>query len=155
MANQALLGNNLMIFTATTSGAASGYTAIACATSCSVSISRDVIEVSSKDSGQWTNNLTARISWEMSSDNVFTLENYSGLTSLMFDGSPIYVVFGEVSGDTLGQMPKVATEGQKPLTTSSYYSGKGYITSIEASAGDGESATFSLTITGDGELKQN
>jgi len=69
MAN--ILGEQIQLFL-------SGKT-LACATSCSVNISSDDIDVSCKDSAGFNSTIPGRISWTAQSDNLFIVSEFDKL----------------------------------------------------------------------------
>ena len=77
------------------------------------------------------------ISWTMSTSALFTdANNYDALFKKMTARQPVEFKFGYVTLNT----------------AKSYYSGTGYITSLELSAGNNEVASFSIEISGNGKL---
>lgn len=89
------------------------------------------------------------ISWTMSTSALFTdANNYDALFKKMTARQPVEFKFGYVN--SLGTS---TTEADLTLNTKkSYYSGTGYITSLELSAGNNEVASFSIEISGNGKL---
>ncbi len=81
-------GTDLNLFISGTTG----YTAIASAKSCSLDITAGVIETSSKDSGKWTEKIPGRLSYKVSTSNMYTddaTNGYSQLFTLMTTSTPI------------------------------------------------------------------
>ena len=89
------------------------------------------------------------ISWTMSTSALFTdANNYDALFKKMTARQPVEFKFGYVT--SLGDS---TTEADLTLNTAkSYYSGTGYITSLELTAGNNEVASFSIEISGNGKL---
>lgn len=143
MANSnVILGSDLMLF------CDSGATALACATSCKLSISAGELETSSKDSGKWTSKQAGKLSWSASSDNLFVLTEYSSLVDKMIERKEIEIQFSVASNadnDT-----GIPTEGW--TASANGYKGKAIIISVEANASDGDNATYSVQFAGTGAL---
>jgi len=128
---------------------------IAMATNHTLSISAETTEISNKDigSGDWTANNVRRFSWEVSTENMFTVSAYKKLFELMLAKQPVHAIFSVRNGDELIQ------------DSSSYFadwtwepdeftlSGDVLITNIDTQAPNDDNATFSCTLTGTGELK--
>lgn len=133
-------GDDLMLFDAQGKS-------IAFATSHSLSISADSADVSSKDSGKWKANEVNKLGWEITSENLFTSDSYDTLFSSMVSRTAIDVFFG---------LKKETTDGTESGWSkgSGTYTGKAYITSLTANANSGDNATYSVTLTGTGEIKK-
>lgn len=140
MANNIILGTDLMLF--------KEKKALAAATSCQLTINANTLETSSKDSGKWTANQAAKLSWTASSDNLFTIEDYTSLVDLMITREEVELQFSTCSNaDSENGVP----EGGWTASTDGY-KGKAIITSIDANAADGENATYTVSFTGTGAL---
>lgn len=151
-------GTDIMVFIGETLGASTTYKSIAHATSHTLSISGETVEVNSKDFGEFGSSNVNKITWEMSSENLMT-EDYEKLFDLMLAKGKVKLVWGMKSIDT-------GIEGQTGAGASSYYTpksntasgyqgakmGEAYITSLTQNAPNGETATFSVTFTGVGAI---
>lgn len=142
MAN--ILGQDFFIFS--TSGAASGttgYTVIACSTSCKFTVNSELQSVTSKDSGTWEVKIPKRFSWTGSSDHMFETGNvtngYDYLLTKMTSKTPINLGFNIKDGSTSKMSPGA-------------YCGSAYITSIDLNASDNDVVTFSVSFDGTGAL---
>ena len=142
---KAVLGKDLMLFV--------GGKAIALASSCKLSLSAETIDTQSKDSGIWTEKDIKKLSWNGSSENLFSADadanSYDALFALMLARNPIPILFGIPANSDAGEMP----EAGWTLPTGKHYSGNVLITSLELNAPDGDKATFSATFDGTGALK--
>lgn len=139
-------GNNLMLF----DDAGKSY---AYATNHSISLSSEQGDTSSKDHGLWSAAEITKYSWEITSENLYTTEDYSKMFDAMILGEPITVKFG-LKSET--DNTKTVADGDYEnwsLNTTDYYEGKVLITSLQANANNGENATYSVTLTGSGKLK--
>ena len=105
-------GSDLMLFIGTGSGQSITYKSIAFATSHKLSMSAETVETSSKDSGgKWVSKAVRKLSWNMSTDNLFSLDGegstYDDLFDLMTGRKEIDVVFRGNRMQLLNQCIKV------------------------------------------------
>lgn len=144
---KAVLGKDLMLFV--------DSKAIALATSCKLSISSETIDTQSKDSGIWTEKDIKKLSWNCSSENLFSADadanSYDKLFALMIARKPITIKFGIPANGDSGELP----EGGWTIPTTGAYSGTVLITSLELNAPDGDKATFSAQFEGTGALAKD
>ena len=164
MAQKLIKGDDLMLFNGTT-GKSYAY-----ATAHTLTITADTADTSSKDHGVWTGNEVAKISWEITSENLYTSEGFDSLFGDMINRKPIDVIFGlkqkgeadktVADGDYANWTPEYKADATgKPTapetdtTNSNMYMGKAYITSLTANANTAENATYSVTLTGTGSIK--
>lgn len=143
MASQIVRGSDLMLFDGTTSKA------FAFATNHTLELSGDVMETSSKDSGKWKSNQITKLSWTVTSENLYSEEDYDSLVTKMITRNEFEVIFaiaGNANDDT-----GVPEGGWTPKANSGY-KGKAVITSISVSAQDGQNATYSVNLQGTGAL---
>lgn len=138
---KAVLGKDFMLFV--------GGKALALATSCKLSISAETIDTQSKDSGIWTEKDIKKLSWNGSSENLFSadkgISGYDTLFDLMLNCQPVEAKFGIPANADASEVPS----GGWSLPAASY-SGQVLITSLELNAPDGDKTTFSATFEGDG-----
>lgn len=123
---------------------------VAHCTSASLSLTRDLRDSTTKSSEAWSESLAGLKSWELSGDGFVELLDtvndydpyagsdqdlmgYTKLYDLWQAGTNVYVKFGS-SG------------------AGNHYDGQGFISSLSAEGGVEENATFSITITGSGNL---
>lgn len=140
MATDVILGTDLMLF--------NDGKALAAATSCKLSLSANVLETSSKDSGKWVSKKAGKLSWTASSDNLFTMTDYKDLVTAMITRTPIQIQFSTVqNADSDNGVP---ADGWVANTDG--FMGNAIITSIEANASDGDNATYSVSLEGSGAL---
>lgn len=143
MANTIIKGDDLMLFD-------EQGKSIAFATSHTLSISADAVDTSSKDHGAWSANEVNKISWELTSENLYTVAAYDSLMEKMLAREAIKVYFGTKKENDPDKT--VADGDYDNWTGSSGYTGKVYITSLSVNANTGENATYSATFTGTGKL---
>lgn len=136
-------GDELMLFT--------GEHSIAYATAHTLTINGNTIDISSKDHGFWGASEIGNITWEITSENLYTDTHYDSLFDSMINKTPITVAFGFASDWDVNGLTGNNTQYDLDKTKN-YYSGKAYVTSLVANANTGENATFSITLTGSGAL---
>ena len=132
----------------------------------SLTRSLSTTSVSSKDHGNTSYVIPGEGSWTCSTEALMSFEstgNGAAFTSIMdlYNKSKIvYVKFGKLSNYVESGIVNVDTTNLPASTQSGwqmdypYWEGQGYITSLQASGGHGDSATFSIEITGVGPLKK-
>lgn len=139
-------GDHLMLFD-------SNKQSLAYATSHSFSMSLDTEEISTKDHSAFGNVEGGKINWEISADHLFTNQDFGTLFGYMIAKEPIMVYWGNRKTPTSSTSNLNAWEAD--ATASSFvYGGKALITSLEVSADTGAKATYSVTLTGVGEIKR-
>ena len=143
MKANAVLGKDFMLFV--------GGKALALATSCKLSISAETIDTQSKDSGIWTEKDIKKLSWNGSSENLFSADDkvngYDVLLDLMLKRKPIEAKFGIPANADSDEVP--SSGWTLPAAS---YSVNVLITNLELNAPDGDKATFSATFEGTGKL---
>jgi len=146
-------GSDLMLFIKP--NGTSTFKSIAFATSHSLSINGESTETSSKDNGgKWVSKQMQRLSWTVSTDNLYSLDGegsvYDDLFTVMTERKEIDIVFSLENGyeDKADEVP---TGGWSPIT-SPQYKGKVLMTSLELNAPNGDNATFTASFEGVGAL---
>lgn len=152
MAN-VILGSELMLFV---KGASGKTKALAASTSCKLTINANTLETSSKDSGKWTENQPAKLSWNCSSDNLFTINDYNELMDKCINREKVTVMF--TTAHDFNNKDGVGSGWTESETADENYmkawTGEAIITSIDMNAPDGDNATYTISMTGSGALKQ-
>ena len=121
---------------------------IAYATNHTLNLSAELADVSNKDegSGDWKVQEVKQMSWEATTENLYSVDGYNSLFTLMTAKTPITAVFA----------PKTETDINVPSggtwTASSGYTGSVIINSISVNAQVGDYATFTVNFTGVGAL---
>ncbi|MBQ9200723.1 MAG: hypothetical protein IJ141_11155 [Lachnospiraceae bacterium] len=148
MAN--ILGEQIQLFL-------SGKT-LACATSCSVNISSDDIDVSCKDSAGFNSTIPGRITWTAQSDNLFIVSEFDKLVDAMLNKTVLTLAFSTVGNwdsktapDAEGHV--VPTGGW--TSAGDMYTGQVTISSIDLTADNGSVATYSVQFNGHGALAKS
>ena len=149
MANNIIKGRDLMLFNS--DGHSYAY-----ATNHTFTMNAETTDISSKDHGVWGAVEVSKYSWEITSENLYTTEEYDALFTSMTSGEPITVRFGLKQTPDNPALNPADGNTSLPYWTSqnSFYQGKAIITSLVANANNGENATFSITLTGVGSIQK-
>ena len=124
---------------------------LAFATAHTLTISGSTIDISSKDHGYWRASEIGNITWEITSENLYTDADYDALFSAMINKEKVTVKFGHASSYDVNGLGELSY--WSPASTG-LYTGEAFITSLTANANTGENATFSVTLSGAGALKK-
>lgn len=147
-----ILGENLMLFlpeSACTSGTGSGYVAVAYAQTCSMSLNCDPIELTSKDSGRWSASKGGRLSWNLSTSNL-----YSEAADALMNAAINRTVFEAHWSPAINtESGNVVTHTEDTTGTMKRYKGNVWISSINATASNGEGSTYDVQFTGTNALQ--
>lgn len=157
-----LKGDDLMVFDAT-------GRSIAFATSHTLTLTTDTQEVSCKDSGVWKDNFVTKMSYEISTENLFSEDGYKDLFDKMVKGDAIQIYFGKASATKFAKKSGESWSDDNALSSKEYginspgeawtnkgeyaYVGKVVITNLTLNAASGDNATYSATFTGTGKLQ--
>lgn len=149
MANNIIKGRDLMLFDS--DGHSYAY-----ATNHTFTLTAETSDISSKDHGAWGASEVSRYTWEITSENLYTEEDYDELFTAMTTGNSITIRFGLKTTPSDASLTPADGSTSLPYWTSqnSFYQGKAIITSLVANANNGENATYSITLTGVGSIKK-
>lgn len=133
---------------------------IAFATSHSLSKTLNTQDISTKDHGDYNAILPQTISWEITTENLYSLSGYAALNTAFNNRQAVTVAFGESTYSQSGTqasivLPEDAQQNAANTNwelSGNYEEGQAYITSLQVTAGAGDNATFSATFTGTGDL---
>lgn len=138
-------GDDLMVF-------ANGKS-IAFATSHTLTLTAATQEISCKDSGMWNDTLVNKLSWEATSDNLYSIGDYQNLAYMMMQRQKVSLVFGTPSNTNPNGIESPTAYWAPPTgTNSGSMTGYAFITNLTANAASGDNATFSVTFQGIGAL---
>ena len=143
--NQKIDGNDLMLFL--------GNKSIAFATNHTLMVQVETVDITSKQSGGHYRSIKPRlISWQITSENVYTEEDANDLLARLVNGQQINCIFGRKSSsaDTLDDAD---LDYWSPKSVG-YWKGKAYITSIQVNSPTGEKASMSITLDGNGIIER-
>lgn len=129
---------------------------IAFATSHSLSITVNTTEVSTKDHGDFPSVIGNNITWEITTENLYSDNAESALWAAMKTMQPVTVKFAASNyKNETSQKGIVGVDSATEWTVEkAIASGKALITSLSVNAPSGDNATLSATFTGVGELDQ-
>lgn len=160
------MGEELQIFF----GSGSSATVIACATSCSVNVDADTIDVSCKDTGRYGASKPGKISWTISSDALFTIPasgdtryGYTKLMDALISGEKVRVSWGSVKNyatynDASYQADEdghVFNESNVQQNNDDLYWGYATVGSLQLTADNGALSTYSVTLNGVGKINKS
>lgn len=138
-------GNDLILFHGETNKPLSR------STSCSLEMTNEELEVTSKTSGDFKEFLKGKMEWSVSVDGLVDFEDEDGfevLNSAMFSGNSIDVAIGVATKDATTTKPTGLD------STVKYYTGKVKVMSLNLNTGGAsETSTYSATLKGDGLLE--
>lgn len=145
-----ILGEQIQVFL-------SGKT-LGCATSCSINISSDSIDVSCKDTAGFNATIPGKVTWQITSNNLFVMTDYKMLVDAMLNKDVLDVVFSTVANFSAATTPDdeghvVPSGGWTP--ENDLYYGKVTISSVELTADNGAASTYSVTFDGHGALAKS
>lgn len=124
---------------------------LALATNHTLSISADQIDISNKDCGSFASSMPGKVSWEMTTENMYVVDDFNTLFNLMINKTPITIKYGEPVDYSVNGLADNDDYWTEP--TGNYYEGKAVITSLQQNAPNGEIATYSATFTGYGKIE--
>ncbi len=122
---------------------------IAFATSCSLEISMEEIDQTNKDSSGWKSIIGGLRSWSVSADVLYQNEAKSShYTFLDF--------WDHLGGDNerTALYVELTVTGASAADSNKFYHGQAYITSLSVNGGTEDQATYSVTLTGTGQLQE-
>lgn len=145
-------GSDLMLFTAE----GGTLSAIAHATSHTLTLDGEELETSSKDTGKWKDHDVTKLSWSATSENLVggfdTSDAFSTLVKKWIAREKIDVHMTLASNpDAEGGLP---VGGWLPDTTKGW-KGKATIQNITLNGQDGQKATMTINLTGSGALTES
>ena len=141
-----------------------GGNALAYATSHTFSMNLETDKISTKDNGESPATIGQSVTWEITTENLYTTQDAGKLRDAMLSKQDVIVVFGRPTGyDTIEQGESIS-EGAKglagvgagsitgwsPNANDMFAAGRAKITSLSINANAGENATFSATLQGSG-----
>lgn len=139
-------GTDLLLRVGTTD---SNEAIIAYSTSCSLEISMDEIDQTSKDSQGWKDIIGGTRSWSVSSDALYANESQTNE-----DFRSLFDLLGGSSNGRSKIYVELAVNDGSGTDNNVYYNGYGYVTSLSVNGGTEDQASFSVSITGSGILAE-
>jgi len=143
-------GDKLMIFV--------GGQAIAYAKTHTLSLSANTVDIGSKDHGFWGASDVGKLTWEATTENLYTENAFDSLFNAYLNKTKVTIVFGYASNYDVNGLNLTEAQGDtRPASwtadQSKGYTGQAVITSLSVNANTGENATFSCTFTGAGAIQ--
>ena len=124
---------------------------LALATNHSLSISADQIDISNKDCGSFGSSMPGKVTWEITTEAMYVLDDFNTLFTAMLEKTPIDIVYGEAADYAVEGLEDSDDYWAAP--TENCYTGKVVITSLQQNAPNGEIATYSCTMQGYGKIE--
>lgn len=126
-----------------------GNEVVAHATSCTLSVSADLPDATTKQSGGWAEEISGLRSWSITTDGLATAEptgtNYTvGDLSTLITGS----------GRTSVTVKFTTANGSTPIVGDLVWSGSAFLESLDITADMESPVTYSASFTGTGQLTQ-
>ena len=124
-----------------------GTEVVAHSTSCSLSVSADLPDSTTKSSGGWADEIAGLRSWSLTTDGLATVDPTGAsfvvgdIFTSMYNRTKVTVKFTTVTGST-------------PVVGDLIWSGEAFIESLDVTADMESPATYSVSFTGTGALTQ-
>lgn len=127
--------------------------AFAWATSHTLTLGTETSSVSTKDHGLYQSNIVTGLTWEISSENLYSDDDFETLIGLRDAAAPITVAFAKVSNFSTAGLERAGGDVSAwTPDTAHYRTGQAIISNITVNAAAGDNATYSITLTGTGPL---
>lgn len=110
--------------------------------SCSISVEAETKIVTGKTIGKWARKRVTRLSWSITSTNLYTHDGFDYLFEKMVSMEPVIITFSPVRATIYGQT----------WDDTKRYRGKAYITNISGSADLADIGQLSISLEGSGPL---
>lgn len=123
-------------------------------TSDSLNLTTNTTEVSTKSHGTFPSVVPQNVSWEVSSENLYSDEGEATYMAAMLNMTPVHIKFAKAQNYNNEYEPGiVGTTESKTWTVGDVITeGDAIITSFSINAPSGDNATMSVTFTGTGAL---
>lgn len=130
---------------------------IAFATSHTLSLSTNMVDIASKDHGDYGASYPGKRTWEIQTSNLYTEDQVDLLFGLWQNGTQVDIIWGKASDYTSAGIADGLSEDDASsyaAPTTNYLTGKAIISSLNLTAQTGENATFDATFTGVGKIEK-
>lgn len=124
-----------------------GTEVVAHATSCSLSISADLPDSTTKQSGGWADHIAGLRSWSLTTDGLATVEP-TGTNYVVGD------LFSALNGRGTVTVKFTTVAGSTPVVGDLIWSGSAFVESLDITADMESPVTYSASFTGTGVLTQ-
>lgn len=129
---------------------------VAFATSHTFNMTINTNEVNTKDHGDYPGVIPSNISWEVSTENLYSVEAIDDLLAKAHNKQPVHIAFAEVKNYNHSDEPGIIQPSGKSEDTwtagAVLAEGDAIITSFSVNAAAGDNASISCTFTGNGAL---
>lgn len=140
-------GKDLLIFI--------GGKAVALTTDTSLSLRADTVDAATKDDGLYDNQEIGKLGWSATNDSYYAVDSDADagkvgeeLIDAMLAAEPVEVIWGSPANATKEDLP----DGGWTVPTDNAYKGTAIITQLDIKATNGQKATCSLSLQGQGPL---
>lgn len=155
---QIIKGDDLMLFVPVVNEGTTTYKSIAYATSHTLTLTAETLDINTKDHGEWGSTTVNKINWSISTENLYTDEDYDLLFDAMVAKQPLRVVFGKKAEDPSvivadGDAANYTPANQDYAHRNAHMKvGNVLITSLVANTPSGDNATYTAEFQGVGAL---
>lgn len=124
-----------------------GTEVVAHATSCTLSLSADLPDATTKESGGWADHIAGLRSWSITTDGLATVEP-TGTNYVVGD------IFSALNGRGTVTVKFTTVNGSTPIVGDLIWSGSAFVESLDITADMESPVTYSASFTGTGTLTQ-
>jgi predicted secreted protein len=124
-----------------------GTEVVAHSTSCSLSVSADLPDSTTKSSGGWADQIAGLRSWSLTTDGLATVEP-TGTSYVVGD------IFSALNGRQTVTVKFTTVSGNTPVTGDLIWYGSAFVESLDITADMESPVTYSVSFTGQGQLTQ-
>ena len=124
-----------------------GTEVVAHSTSCSLSVSADLPDATTKSSGGWAEEIAGLRNWSLTTDGLATVDP-TGVDFVVGD------IFTSLNNRTKVTVKFTTVSGSTPVVGDLYWSGEAFVESLDVTADMESPATYSVSFTGTGVLTQ-
>lgn len=124
-----------------------GTEVVAHATSCTLSLSADLPDATTKESGGWADHIAGLRSWSITTDGLATVEP-TGTNYVVGD------IFSALNGRGTVTVKFTTVSGSTPIVGDLIWSGSAFVESLDITADMESPVTYSASFTGTGTLTQ-
>lgn len=133
---------------------------VALATSCSINVSRNMDEASSKDDGSWRTVTPGDASWDISAESLFSPDGedetqkqvaFPDLFAALVEGKELEAHFTVAENASSNGLP----DGGWTPKAGEGYKGKCYVNASSINAAKGSASSSSFSFTGNGPLTKD
>lgn len=124
------------------------------ATSHTLTLTGSTLDTNTKDHGFFGASEVGKLTWELTAECLYTDGDYDKMFDMMIAHTPITLSFAKVKNYSVNGLTSVGGDVAAWIPDVKGRRGNAYVTSLTANANTGENATYSITFTGAGPLKE-